>query len=87
MDVENERTDAPIDGVMVCSITSNHSDTLSQIKMKDPGSATLALHADDPLNLVPDVAPPLHLSTTYRYSDNPKDLAAHADAPVGSHEI
>jgi hypothetical protein len=55
--------------------------------MKDPGSATLALHADDRLNLVPDVAPPLHLSTTYRYSDNPEDLAAWADTPVRSHEV
>ncbi|OJJ51738.1 hypothetical protein ASPZODRAFT_148962 [Penicilliopsis zonata CBS 506.65] len=39
------------------------------------GSSTRALHADDPLNVVTDVAPPLHLSTTFRYPDNPDDLA------------
>jgi cystathionine beta-lyase len=44
--------------------------------------ATLALHADDVLNNVTDVAPPLHLSTTYRYSENPEDLVPWADATV-----
>lgn len=46
--------------------------------------ATLALHADDALNNVTDVAPPLHLSTTYRYSENPEDLVPWADATVCS---
>lgn len=82
MDGQSDRTDVPIDGTR-----NNLPDTLSQTKMKPASPATLALHADDPLNLVPDVAPPLHLSTTYRYSDNPKDLAAHAGAPVRSREI
>ena len=39
------------------------------------GASTRALHADDALNVVTDVAPPLHLSTNYRYPDNPDDLA------------
>ena len=44
-----------------------------------PGPATRALHADDVVNVVTDVAPPLHLSTTYRYSENPDNLVpAHA---------
>lgn len=38
------------------------------------GASTRALHADDVLNVVTDVAPPLHLSTTFRYSDNPDEL-------------
>ncbi|RAL62384.1 hypothetical protein DID88_004950 [Monilinia fructigena] len=34
------------------------------------------IHADDFLNKGQDVAPPLHLSTTFRYSNNPDDLVA-----------
>jgi hypothetical protein len=30
--------------------------------------ATQALHADDLCSLVTDVAPPLHVSTTFRYA-------------------
>ncbi|KAK2798202.1 hypothetical protein FQN51_007888 [Onygenales sp. PD_10] len=41
--------------------------------------ATLALHADDPVNVVTDVAPPMHLSTTFRYSDNPDELIPCAE--------
>ncbi|RAH64759.1 putative transsulfuration enzyme family protein [Aspergillus aculeatinus CBS 121060] len=41
--------------------------------------ATLALHADDPLHLVTDVAPPIHLSTTFRFPDNPDDLIPSVD--------
>ncbi|KAH8705380.1 pyridoxal phosphate-dependent transferase [Talaromyces proteolyticus] len=44
--------------------------------------STQALHADDPLHLVTDVAPPIHLSTTFRYSDNPDELIPSKD-PVG----
>ncbi|KAI1107892.1 PLP-dependent transferase [Jackrogersella minutella] len=32
------------------------------------------IHADDFLNSHPSVAPPMHVSTTFRYSDNPDDL-------------
>lgn len=55
---------------------------MSDITLKGPGPATLALHADDSVNVVSDVAPPMHLSTTYRYSDNPDELIAWADAEV-----
>lgn len=36
--------------------------------------ATLAVHADDYLNVVDDVAPPIHVSTTYRYNKDPQKL-------------
>ena len=36
--------------------------------------ATLAIHADDPLNVVSDVAPPVHVSTTFRYPRDPEKL-------------
>ncbi|KAJ5553638.1 Pyridoxal phosphate-dependent transferase major region subdomain 2 [Penicillium frequentans] len=41
--------------------------------------ATQALHADDRLNLVTDVAPPIHLSTTFRYPDDPNELTISED--------
>jgi cystathionine beta-lyase/cystathionine gamma-synthase len=36
--------------------------------------ATQAVHADDVLNLVDDVAPPIHVSTTFRYNRDPSKL-------------
>jgi hypothetical protein len=44
--------------------------------------ATLAIHADDVLNTVTDVAPPLHVSTTFRYPKKAEDLV-----PVGAQEV
>jgi cystathionine gamma-synthase len=36
--------------------------------------STLAIHSDDVLNVVPDVAPAMHVSTTFRYSKEPEKL-------------
>jgi cystathionine gamma-synthase len=45
--------------------------------------ATLCVHADDPLNgNVTDVAPALHVSTTYRFAKNPDDLVEAKDQDV-----
>ncbi|KAL2823095.1 pyridoxal phosphate-dependent transferase [Aspergillus granulosus] len=41
--------------------------------------STRALHADDYLNLVTDVAPPIHLSTTFRYPKEPENLVLSED--------
>ncbi|KAL3435373.1 pyridoxal phosphate-dependent transferase [Aspergillus tetrazonus] len=41
--------------------------------------ATSALHADDYLNLVTDVAPPIHLSTTFRFPKEPENLIPSED--------
>ncbi|KAJ5658953.1 hypothetical protein N7507_005404 [Penicillium longicatenatum] len=43
------------------------------------GTSTRSLHADDALNVVTDVAPPMHLATTFRYSDDPAKLFPVAD--------
>lgn len=43
--------------------------------------STRALHADDPLNLVTDIAPPIHLSTTFRFPSEPEKLIP-SDDPV-----
>ncbi|ODM18210.1 hypothetical protein SI65_06081 [Aspergillus cristatus] len=41
--------------------------------------STQALHADDPLNRVTDVAPPIHLSTTFRFPSEPENLIPSVD--------
>lgn len=48
--------------------------------------ATLAIHADDPINQVTDVAPPLHVSTTFRYPTDPDKLVRGRDFdPTAQH--
>lgn len=45
--------------------------------MKDSAkysASTLAVHGDDPLNDSTDVAPAMHVSTTYRYPSDPDKL-------------
>ncbi|KAL9043466.1 MAG: hypothetical protein Q9214_003349 [Letrouitia sp. 1 TL-2023] len=43
---------------------------------------TQAIHGDDYLNTTSDVAPPLHLSTTFRYADNPEDLITATESEL-----
>ncbi|OQE35140.1 hypothetical protein PENCOP_c014G06921 [Penicillium coprophilum] len=50
------------------------------------GASTRSLHADDALNLVTDVAPPMHLSTTFRYSNDPTQLVPAADATPADYD-
>ena len=47
---------------------------LHNLSLQNFEPATLALHADDPLNSVEDVAPPIHVSTTFRYPKDPEVL-------------
>lgn len=39
-----------------------------------PGLSTTAIHADQELNRVTDVVPPINTTTTFRYPDNPQDI-------------
>ncbi|PYI06507.1 cystathionine gamma-synthase [Aspergillus sclerotiicarbonarius CBS 121057] len=41
--------------------------------------STRALHADDPLSRVTDVAPPIHMSTTFKFPDDPDSLVPSVD--------
>lgn len=41
--------------------------------------STLAIHGDDPINAATDVAPPLHVSTTFRYPRDPSKLVPSSD--------
>ncbi|KAI1608506.1 cystathionine beta-lyase [Exophiala viscosa] len=47
---------------------------LHQLDISSLSPATQAIHADDPLNLLTDVAPPIHVSTTFRYDKDPERL-------------
>lgn len=53
--------------------------------------STRAVHADDPFNSVDDVAPPIHVTTTFRYPRDPDLLRPHHERPsypvldVGEH--
>lgn len=49
------------------------AETIS-LPLRDARPATLALHADEALRLVDDIAPPIHVSTTYKYPDDPDKL-------------
>jgi hypothetical protein len=44
--------------------------------------ASRSVHADDYTNTHPAVAPPMHVSTTFRYADNPEELVPWSDFTV-----
>jgi len=46
-----------------------------------------AVHADDFLNTGQDIAPPLHVSTTYRYNRDPSKLKTWAEKDVRSSHL
>ncbi|KAK5134028.1 hypothetical protein LTR08_007033 [Meristemomyces frigidus] len=48
--------------------------------------ATLGVHADDPINEYTDVAPALHVSTTFRYSNDPEKLQPVDDLDIPGRE-
>lgn len=50
--------------------------------MRSYAPATQAVHADDELSQYPDVAPAMHTSTTFRYTDDPEALH-----PTGDEEV
>ncbi|MCJ1442041.1 MAG: hypothetical protein MMC23_002533 [Stictis urceolatum] len=64
----------------------SHAPTLPQPPSSPPSRTlqTTLLHADTPLNKTTDVAPPLHVSTTYQYSSTPASLIPSRDAPPQS---
>lgn len=50
------------------------AEELPNLSLQNVEPATLALHADDHLNSIQDVAPPIHVSTTFRYPRDPEGL-------------
>lgn len=56
-------------------------DQTSNMLLSSLSPFTLAIHADDPLNVVADVAPPIHVSTTFRYDKDPAQLRPYYERP------
>jgi len=46
-------------------------------------ASTLSVHADDPINSYTDVAPAMHVSTTFRYPHDPSNLIPTGTSEVG----
>lgn len=58
-------------------------EVLSENKAQQWHASTLSVHADDPLNSSTDVAPAMHLSTTFRYPHDPDNLIPTGTSEVG----
>ncbi|KAI2636017.1 pyridoxal phosphate-dependent transferase [Xylaria nigripes] len=52
----------------------NQDATALASRLRHLSLSAQTVHADDFLNTHPSVAPPMHVSTTFRYSRNPEDL-------------
>jgi hypothetical protein len=57
--------------------------TFSILNLESLSPSTCAVHADDPLNVVTDVAPPIHVSTTFRFAIPGKPAPARPSQQVG----
>ena len=64
------------------STIENHAPPSSSNPTKSYDNSTLAIHADDILNKGSDVAPALHVSSTFRYASDPNDLVPARDLKV-----
>jgi cystathionine beta-lyase/cystathionine gamma-synthase len=53
------------------------------LALRDARPATSALHADEALRLVDDIAPPIHVSTTYKYPNDPERLRPFYGREIG----
>lgn len=68
--------------VMDQDLHSNGVAPPSAREMSSYSLATRAMHADDALNSYADVAPAMHVATTFRYSDDPDKLIPVSDAEL-----
>lgn len=66
----------------VPTIDSQTVAAFDSLYLENVSPATLAVHADDPLNVVTDVAPPVHVSTTFRYPRDPEKLRSIYGRPL-----
>ncbi|KAL2072512.1 hypothetical protein VTL71DRAFT_11855 [Oculimacula yallundae] len=70
------------------NVNDLNQDEFKEDHIKDHGLGNLSLssktiHADDYLNEGTDVAPPLHVSTTFRYDQNPENLKSSRNRQPG----
>ncbi|KAK5100309.1 hypothetical protein LTS08_005057 [Lithohypha guttulata] len=76
-------------GSRIPAITTLPTHKVQQANLYSP--STLSIHADDPLNILTDVAPPIHVSTTFRYTTDPSQLRpfrpdSRPDNPLFPHQ-
>lgn len=67
--------------------SENTGVTLLPQHLQHARSATLALHADESLELENDIAPSIHVSTTFRYPKNPDELKPFYDREIGVSQV
>jgi hypothetical protein len=68
----------------IISIDSQNTRTeVSSLDIPECKPATSALHADEELRLVDDVAPPIHVSTIHKYPDDPDQLRPFHGREIG----
>jgi hypothetical protein len=68
--------------IMAPSKTTEGSNQLTEAFGKELSLASRSVHADDYMNSHRAVAPPMHVSTTFRYSRNPNELQPHFNVDV-----
>ena len=74
--------DPPTGGIAVNASPSGEAKSQQFSTLSQYSLPTRSIHADDYLNALSDVAPPLHVSTTFRYTSNPAELLPAADTDV-----
>lgn len=70
--------------VMETTRDENFDDHSSDHSLAKMSLSSRTIHADDYLNKNSDVAPPMHLSTTFRYNQDPKTLKTWKERTVRS---
>ena len=71
-------------GIVANGIDNQSSEPQPTPSLRKWSAATQAIHADDHLNRIEDVAPPVHVATTFRYHDDPDQLVPSTDLEVHS---
>jgi hypothetical protein len=89
--LESVSNDTETTVVFITTDAQTHSLTLNpkddkprNEKGKDLSLSTLAIHADDHISVHRAVAPPLHVSTTFKYSRDPDALTVWENIDVSS---
>ena len=75
-----------IQSITTVTIMDSYND-IKNVKAPKPQLAkyapsTRAMHADDFLNETPDVAPAIHVATTFSYDEDPSKLIPKTDVEV-----
>ena len=67
--------------------SSNATDAPKNQDVQSLGISTVLVHADDHIESTPDIAPPIHVSTTF-FEDNEQGLVySRAEQPTRSYEL